>query len=204
MAQKNYTYRYDGITAAWLAQQVPGTGTLSPAVPAHLQTITWDEQYKDDLDAAAAAKGWTYVYEGTAPAAKTIVQSIPAFLTQDASSIATADGWVTVKSQALISRGGTSVGVLAIAIGNTSGVGAQAQARIRVSGGAYSNTVVGAAQYDIHNSTYGAAGFNVPVPLADTSPSDTTYTFELQMSVTGLGATVVPRAGSGMSLVEHR
>jgi len=201
MAQKNYTYKDEGVSAAYLAQQMPGSGSVAPAVPMRLQTITWDETYKDDLDYAMASKGWAYAYEGTAPAAKTIVQSIPAFLVADASSIATADSWVTVKSQALVSKGGTAVGVLAIAVGNT-GSG-QAQARVRVSGGAYSNTVVGADQYDIHNSSYGAAGFNVPVPLADTSPNDTTYTFELQMSVTGIGA-VVPRAGSGMSLVEHR
>jgi hypothetical protein len=201
MAQKNYTYKDEGVAASFLAK-VPGSGSALPAVPIRLQTITWDETYKDDLDFAMASAGWVYAYEGTAPAAKTIVQSIPAFLDADASSIATADGWVTVKSQALVSKGGSTVGVLAIAVGNTA-LG-QARARIRVSGGAYSNTVVGSPEYEFLSSAYGAIGFNVPVPLADTSPNDTTYTFELQMSVTGIGATVVPRAGSGMSLVEHR
>jgi hypothetical protein len=201
MAQKNYTYK-QGVSTAYIAQLVPGSGSVSAPVPIVLQTVTWDETYKGDLDFAMASAGWTYAYEGTAPAAKTIAQLVPAFLAVDGSSIADEDSWVTVKSQELTSKGGTAVGVVVTAIGNTD-LG-QASARVRVTGGAYSNTVVGAMQYDIPASSYGESGFNVPVPLVDTSPNDTVYTFELQYSVVGIGSTVVPRKGSGMSLVEHR
>jgi hypothetical protein len=201
MAQKNYTYKWQGVSAAFLAQ-VPGSGSGAASVPIVLQTITWDETYKDDLDFAMASAGWVYAYEGTAPAAKTIAQLVPAFLAADGASIADEDGWTTAKSGTLTSKGNTAVGVVVTAIGNTN-LG-QASVRVRVSGGAYSNTVVGAVQYDIPPTSYGEAGFNIPVPLADTSPNDTTYTFDLQYSVVGAGSTVVPRKGSGMSLVEHR
>lgn len=202
MAQRHYTYKESGVPGSYISQQVPGTGSVLEAVPIRLQTIVWDETYKADLDAAMSSAGWSYLYEGDAPGAKTIAQSVTGYLAADAASIATADGWVNVKSVSLTSQGGSVAASFVVAIGNT-GSG-QGQARVLVNGGSYSNQVVGAAQYDIHNSNYGATGFNIPVPLADTSPTDTTYTFTLQFSVTGVGATIIPRAGSGISLAEYR
>lgn len=202
MAQKNYTYKWSGVTSTYLGQQVPGEGSVASSVPIVLQTITWDETYKEDLDAAMDSKGWIYVYEGTAPAAKAVMQIVPAFLLADASSIAVASGWADVLSANLTTLGGTSVGAQVSAVGNPDvGVG---QARLLVNGGAYSNSVRGATAYDIPISAQGIAAFHVPTPIADTSPNATTYTFKLQMQATGALATIVPRAGTGFTLVEYK
>lgn len=202
MAQKSYTYKSAGVTLAYLAQQVPGQGSVAAVVPAAFQTITWDETYKADLDAAMATKGFEYAYEGLAPAAKSIMQIVPKFLAADASSIPVASGWTDVLSETLTTLGGTSVGAQVTAVASPSvGVG---QARLLVSGGAYSNTVRGATAYDIPISAQGCAAFHVPTPIADTSPDATVYTFKLQMQATGINGSVVPRAGSGFTLVENR
>lgn len=202
MAQKNYTYKAAGVTAAYLAQQIPGSGSVADAVPAAFQTITWDETYKDDLDFAMASKGYEYAYEGASPPAKAIMQIVPSFLAADASSIAVASGWVDVKTATLTTLGGTSVGAQVTAVGApTLGVG---QARLVVDGGQYSNAVRGATAYDIPVSAQGCAAFHIPTPINDTSPNETTYTFKLQMQATGALSAVVPRAGSGFTLVENR
>lgn len=200
MAQKNYTYGPVGISPAYLTQ-VPGTGSI--LVPSALppMTVLWDEEYKQDLDVAMAAQNWAYLYEGIAPTAKVLAQTVAEYLSGDAAFVATADGWVTKVSASLTTTGGTTAGVIVTAIGDTSNtLTPLASARLRVSGGTYSNTVVGAVRYDIPFAPYGSAGFTVPVPLANAA----TYTFDLQFSVTGVSATITPRKGSGMSIAEHR
>lgn len=202
MAQKNYTYKRLGVTTSSLSQEVPGTGSAGALVPTGYQTITWDETYKDDLDAAMVTKGFEYAYEGEAPPAKSVMQIVPKFLAADASSIPVANGWTDVLSETLTTLGDTSVGAQVTAVASPSvGVG---QARLLVSGGAYSNTVRGATAYDIPISAQGCAAFHVPTPIADTSPDATTYTFKLQMQATGILGSVVPRAGTGFTLVENR
>lgn len=202
MAQKNYTYKRLGVTTASLSQEVPGSGSAGALVPTGYQTITWDESYKSDLDFAMAAQGFEYAYEGTSPPAKSIMQIVPKFLAADASSIPVAAGWTDVLTETLTTLGGTSVGAQVTAVASPSvGVG---QARLLVSGGAYSNTVRGAAAYDIPITSQGIAAFHVPTPIADTSPNETTYTFKLQMQASGILGTIVPRAGTGFTLVENR
>lgn len=201
MAQKNYTYKHEGVSAAFLAQ-VPGSGSAAAAVPTRFQTITWDETFKADLDFEMGQAGWTYAYEGQAPPAKAVMQIVPKFLTADGSQIEVASGWTDVLSETLTTLGGTNVGAQVTVVANPDvGVG---QARLLVSGGAYSNTVRGATAYDIPVSAQGCVAFHVPTPIADTSPDATVYTFTLQMQATGVLGTVVPRAGSGFTLVENR
>src|SRR5262245_34847471 len=67
MAQLPYVYVDQGIALAQLQQVVPGAGSVAPASPIRLATITWDSMYKDDLDAAMLSFGWSYLYQGTAP-----------------------------------------------------------------------------------------------------------------------------------------
>jgi hypothetical protein len=202
MAQKDYTYENQGVTAAYLAQQVPGTGTVSPAVPARLQTITWDETYKDDLDYAMASAGWVFAYEGVSPPALTIAQIQPTFLAADASLILVASGWVDVLTKTITTIGGTSIGSQITALGAPAiGVG---QARLVVDGGSYSNQVMGAAAYDIPLTSQGGVAFHIPTPIPDTSPNLTTYTFKLQMQATGILGTLTPRKGTGLTLLEYR
>lgn len=202
MAQRNYTYKTAGVTAAYLAQQVPGTGTVALLVPIAFQTITWDETYKADLDAAMMAKGAEFAYEGTAPPAKAVMQIVPSFLAADASSIAVAAGWTDVLSASITTLGDTSVGAQVTAVADPS-IGV-AQVRLIVNGGAYSNAVIGATAYDIPINSQGCIAFHVPTPIAGTSPTVTEYTFKLQMQATGTLGSVVPRAGSGITLVEYR
>lgn len=202
MAQKNYTYQRTGVDLATLQQQVPGDGSASALVPTAFQTITWDETYKDDLDWAMGQQGMLYAYEGSAPPAKSVMQIVPKFLAADASSILVASGWTDVLSDTLTTLGGTSVGAQVTAVGDPSvGVG---QVRLVVSGGAYSNTVRGATAYDIPISAQGCVAFHVATPIAYTSPTETTYTFKLQMQATGILGSIVPRAGTGFTLVENR
>lgn len=202
MAQRNYTYKRTGVILATLQQQVPGDGSVSDLVPAAFQTITWDEIYKDDLDWAMGQQGMMYAYEGIAPPAKSVMQIVPSFLAVDASSIAVAAGWTDVLSATLTTLGSTSVGAQVTAVADPS-IGV-AQVRLIVNGGAYSNAVIGATAYDIPISSQGCIAFHVPTPIADTSPTVTEYTFKLQMQATGTLGSVVPRAGSGITLVEYR
>ena len=199
---KNYTYKRIGVTNEFLTS-VPGTG--GPAgllVPTGFQTIPWDENYKADLDWSMLTQGFIYAYEGIAPPAKSVMQIVTKFLAADASSIPVANGWTDVLTETLTTLGGTSVGAQVTAVASPSvGVG---QARLLVSGGAYSNTVRGATAYDIPISGQGCVAFHVPTPIADTSPDATTYTFKLQMQATGILGSVVPRAGTGFTLVENR
>lgn len=201
-AQTAYTYRETGVTAAYLGQQMPGTGTVASAVPIRYQTITWDSDYKDDLDAAMASAGWTFAFQGSAPAAKTIAQIQSAVLLADGSAVVPADGWVTKLSRTLTTRGGSNMGVQVTAVGNTGGSGVGA-ARILANGGSFSNTVIGADQYDLHDANWGFAAFHHPLALPDTSPTETEYTLALQFSVTGVGSSLVPRKGCVVTLVEY-
>lgn len=202
MAQKNYTYQFSGVQQAYLEQQVPGSGSRSDSVPVLLQTITWDETYKGDLDAAMASAGWSYSYEGTAPAAKTIAQIQSASLASDASAILVASGWVDVVSRDLTSLGGSTVAVQATAIGSPSvGVG---QARVIVNGtGIPADTVIGAAAYDIQISSLSTTAFNAPTAVPSADPA-VTYTFKIQMRATGILGQVVPCAGTRITLVEYK
>lgn len=207
MAQKTYVYQFDGVTQAYLDQQVPGTGSVSDSVPPRYQEVTWDETYKGDLDAAMGSSGWRYLYEGAAPAAKTIAQIQTSVLASDGSAIGTADGWVSVLTKTLTTQGASAVGVQCTSVADISGVTGQATARVIVNGGSFpADTIVGApGGYDIAgDGGHGSLGFNAPRAIADTSPTNTTYTFELQLSVTGIGSSLTPRAGSVMTLVEYR
>lgn len=203
MAQRDYTYIRSGASQGYIASQVPGTGTVYAAVPPVYQRITWDETYKADLDYAMSQQGWTYAYEGQPSVAKTIAQIQSTVRTVDASAIVPADGWVTVDTRTLATRGGSAMGVQITAVGNTNG-SSIAQARILINGGAYTNTVIGADQYDLHDADWGHAAFHHPVALADTSPAETTYTVSMQLSVTGIGSTVTARKGCVITLVEYR
>lgn len=202
MAQLAYTYVDQGVTLAQVSQQVPGTGAVAPAVPIRLQTVTWDSTYKDDLDAMMAGLGWSYLYQGTAPTAKVIAQIEATALGADAASIAAAAGWVTVLTQTIVTRGGSDVDVRATAVGDT--VGGTAQARVLLNGGDFTDSIVGAVQYDLRDSSYGASATRYLSAIPDTSPTETTYTFELQFAVTGGASTVVPRKGTELTLVELR
>lgn len=201
-----HTYRQQGVTDDYLSTMlVPGnTGTVSDVVPIVFQTIDLepDDSDLDDLTAAMEAKGWVYFAAGPAPAAKTIAQIVPQMLSSDAASIPVASGWVDVLSGNVTTLGNSTVGVQATAIG-TVGVGA-AQVRLRVNGGAFSNQVIGASHYDMPILSASTIAFNIPRPIADTSPTQTTYTFTLQMQATGILGTVVPKAGTAMTLVEYK
>lgn len=201
MAQTAYTYKNEGVTDAYLAQQCGGSGTAAPAVPVQYQTITWESANKGDVDAAMAAKGYEFAYTGTAPAAKTILQVQTAALAADASSIPVASEWVDVVSQTLSSMGDSSVGVQVTAIGGPSlSVG---QVRVVVNGtGIPADTVVGAAAYDIQISALSTTSFNAQAALPAADPA-VAYTFKVQMRATGLGA-IVPRAGTRITLVEYK
>lgn len=199
MAQTAYTYKNEGVTAAYLAQQMPGSGTVSAAVPIQYQTITWESAYKDDLDAAMSAKGFTYDYAGTAPPAKVIAQIVPSFLTEDASEITVAQGWVDVRESTVVSHGGSSVGVQVTAI--CTGTVGTPQYRVVVNGGAYTNQVIGAASYDFPGGTSRQpVASHIPCPTTQAA----TYSFKLQVQAQGVLGTATPRAGSGITAVENK
>ncbi len=200
-----HTYRQIGVSADYLATQISSAYTATPqqAVPITYQSIDLsDDVALDDLTAAMNYVGWEYDHAGVAVVAKTIAQIIPSALVSDASSIPVASGWVDVLTGSISTPGGSSVGVQVTAVANPS-VGV-AQVRVIVNGGSFSNTVIGATAYDIPISSQATIGFNAPTSIPDTSPTNTTYTFKLQMQATGVLGSVVPRAGTVMSLIEYR
>ena len=204
MALTDYTYKRHGITLAYLQGVVPGSGgSVGDQTPPAYQLVTWDSLYKDDLDAAMSTAGWGYLWQGTPPPAKTIANVVPSALAADANPIAVASGWVDVLSGAIQTRGDSSVGVQVTAL--CAGSVGTPQARVRVNGGAFSNQVIGASAYDFEGgSSIQPIAFHFPRPIADTSPTLTTYTFTLQVQAQGILGTATPKAGTTMTLVEYR
>jgi hypothetical protein len=200
-----HTYRMQGVSDEYLATQIasPTTAEVSEALPIIYQSVDLsDDASLDDLTAGMNWQGWVYAFPGTPPLAKTILQMISEGLSSDASQIGVGDGWVDVVTCDLTTFGGSSVGVQATAVGSV-GVG-PGQARVKVDGGAFSDLVIGATYYELGVLTRATVSFHFPRPLADTSPSQTTYTFKLQMQATGVLGTVTPRVGTFMTLVEAK
>lgn len=203
MAQVEYTYKRQGVTQAYLDGVMPGTGTVGDQVPAAYLSVTWEDTYKTDLDSVMEGQGWAYLWQGPPPAAKTVIQTQTAALAGDASSIGVASGWQDIGlSPTLATRGGSTVTVQLTAIGSPTL--APGQVRVLVSGGAYSDTVVGAAAYAIQATALATTSASFPVPIADTSPDETTYTFRVQMQAPGALNAIVPKAYSRISLAEHK
>src|SRR5262245_623133 len=205
MAQLPYVYVDQGIALAQLQQVVPGAGSVAPASPIRLATITWDSMYKDDLDAAMLSFGWSYLYQGTAPTGVALAQIVPASLAADGSSIGVGSGWsdVTGLNCAVTTRGGSSVGLQATLLASKA-VGT-AQARVLLNGGAFpANTVVGAAAYEIPGGAEGALAFQPPRTLLPATGSDTTYTFKVQMRSVGALSSITPLAFCAMTAIEYR
>lgn len=204
MALTEYTYKRLGVTLAYLQGVVPGDGgSVSDQTPPSFLGLIWDSAYKEDLDVAMSDAGWGYLWEGPPPPAKTIIQTQTAALAADASSIGVASGWQDIGlSRTLTTRGGSTVTVQLTAIGSPTL--AAAQVRVLVSGGAYSDTVVGAPAYAIDTPPLSTTSAGFPVAIADTSPNETTYTFRVQMQAPGALNAVVPKAHTRISLAEHR
>lgn len=205
MALTDYTYVRVGATLAYLENQVPGTGgSVGAETPPSYQLVNWDSTYKDDLDAAMSSLGWTYLWAGTPPVALTIAQIQTVVLTSDGVSIAPADGWVTVATKTIDTRGGSTISVQLTAVTASNGID-QPHLRVLVNcTGIFSDVVVGAAQYDLPTTDEGGRAMNAPVPIADTSPTIKTYTFTLQLQTTSGASTIQAKAGTVMSLVEYR
>lgn len=134
---------------------------------------------------------------------KVIAQFVTSELVADASAIEVASGWVDVLSAVATSRGGSSVCVQGTAVGSPT-VG-DAQVRLRINGGSFSNLVIGATYYELSALlTHAVASFTVPLEIPDTSPDATEYTFTLQMQAQGIIGTVTPRLGTVLTVVEYR
>lgn len=203
-AQTEYTYISRGITQGFLNTVMPGTGTAGQQVPPTYHGVTWDADFKDDLDAVLAEKGWEFLWVGPPPPAVTVAQIQSTVLGADTAAIVPADGWVTVVSRTIDTRGGSTIAVQASVCSESNGSGTPHMRIIVNCPGIFTDVVVGSVQNDLAASDHGGRTVNAPRPIAATSPDINTYTFAVQFSVTGGGSSILARAGSVLTLAEHR
>jgi hypothetical protein len=56
----SYRYTWDGVSAADLARQVPGTVVVGPVLPEIAVVIDAETAAKGDLDEYMSTEGWTF------------------------------------------------------------------------------------------------------------------------------------------------
>lgn len=212
-----YTFKRVGLTTYDLASQMSAGAPLvvSPQLPISTTRIQLDADstvHADRLaELVAACEELGYTLIGTdlpnlVP--RTLNQAVATTLDADFSAVP-ADDWKTVQSSSIVTRGGTSLAVVASinASSVSLAVGGTAQARIRVTGGPWSTgtSVRGGPLSDTEKNIPFNHGLVIPP-----QGSDTTITVDLDVKCTGIGSSITIDAssspegcGAALSLAEY-
>jgi hypothetical protein len=211
-----FTFKMVGLVAGDFTRQMSSdvAVVVSPQLPQstiRVQVDADDTVYAArQLELVAAALERGYALDGidlpnVVP--RTLKQSVGSALVADFSCLP-ADGWKTVLSHSITTRGTTSLAVVAsINAAITLGIGGTAFARLFVSGGTW-----GAGTEIRGGELFAQAphiAFNHPLTIAP-EETDTTITVELQTMVTVVGSELTINAatspgtcGAALALAEH-